>query len=330
MKKFLMTAACGLLAFSLSVFAACGDDTPKKGTVEGDFSQEATETEVTDAADALDSAFESGTLIGDVESEDWSFGAALSAEAEIKFTVDGESSTTSFSLDYKLTGAPGETDSLALAGAGSFSLKGEESADMSVYNDADNVYIDMSSAEGGAKIRMSWSALFETIGSLGGSMLPAAMAADTQLPAESQPGGSEPGASDTATEEENWFADLFLSLTEAGFKIYVDDSDGVKVKISATDSVMAALAADLGSDTGAAGLAFEEGAVLDAYIAMDKDGALSQVSAVVDISATMTMEGAAVGFALSGNISVSSFDGKVELPSDLSSYMDMSGAAMTA
>lgn len=339
MKKALSLVTALLLVFALAMFAACsGNDPADTGKIEGDY-KEATAAELTTALASV----EADKLFGDTEAEDWKFGVNANANFSVNGKMGAAEMNISTELSYLLNIANGENDLAMKGSAGAkFTAKIDkdfmgtpEAVDVTVdakaYNDNEYVYVDATGKMAGEddqniKGKMS----LEDVMGMVGDYLP--MTAD-----EDVDGGMEEGSSFD-------LASIAAMAEELGFKIALDTSDGVKIRLTADkevfDTIVEMVMAQMGvlTEEGdeeeiASPIEFTK-AVFELYIQIDKNGQFVAVASNFDIAvsvdpAMMTMQDAAADdstkltLGVSGVLSVQVSSKTVSLPSDLDSYTDL-------
>lgn len=179
MKKFVAVLMSTTLLCSLALFASCSDDNGNIGKMDGNFDAEATDAELAEALTQMQSAISGGTILGDTDSQDWSFGFEARMDFDFGMTVTGAGGTETVNIDlgagYQLA-----LDDEGMKGAGNLSLSGNDTNqtnidyDIGLYNDVDYMYFDMSSVAENAKFKISWDTLLDAADSVGtpGAVLP--------------------------------------------------------------------------------------------------------------------------------------------------------------
>ena len=327
MKKLMAVLMSTTLFCSLALFTACSDERENIGKMDGDFSTEATDEELAAALMSVQRAVDNNTILGgDMEAADWSFGFDAGLDLDFDMTVSGAASTETVNIDlgagYQLV-----IDNEGVAGAGNLSLSGNATNqtnidyDIGLYNDVEYMYFDMSSVETGAKFKMTWENLMNAADSVGsgGVIVP-------------DPGTTLSAAADTGTDSEGGqgsdsavsadIAEIIAGLKEAGCKVYIDDSDGLKIKLSVSENTVGMILAAVGAEAEGISemLAFDT-FKLDLYFAMTAEGVFSQISADFDIDMNLNLGNlGSYDFDLSGGVYMKAYSGEVELPEDLASY----------
>ena len=327
MKKLMAVLMSTTLFCSLALFTACSDERENIGKMDGDFSTEATDEELAAALMSVQRAVDNNTILGgDMEAADWSFGFDAGLDLDFDMTVSGAASTETVNIDlgagYQLV-----IDNAGVAGAGNLSLSGNATNqtnidyDIGLYNDVEYMYFDMSSVETGAKFKMTWENLMNAADSVGsgGVIVP-------------DPGTTLSAAADTGTDSEGGqgsdsavsadIAEIIAGLKEAGCKVYIDDSDGLKIKLSVSENTVGMILAAVGAEAEGISemLAFDT-FKLDLYFAMTAEGVFSQISADFDIDMNLNLGNlGSYDFDLSGGVYMKAYSGEVELPEDLASY----------
>ena len=178
MKKFAALLMSMTLLSSLALFVACGDSDKQEnqGKLDGDFSTEATDEEVTAVLTKLQNAVDGNTFLGDTAAEDWSFG--FDAGADVSFSMvglepgSGENAQVGANVHFDLgVGYKLIIGNSAVSGAGDLSVKGSGSVmgsnanySAKIYNDADYLYMDMSSVPGYPKVKLTYETVMGAIG----------------------------------------------------------------------------------------------------------------------------------------------------------------------
>ena len=327
MKKLMAVLMSTTLFCSLALFTACSDERENIGKMDGDFSTEATDEELAAALMSVQRAVDNNTILGgDMEAVDWSFGFDAGLDLDFDMTVSGAASTETVNIDlgagYQLV-----IDNAGVAGAGNLSLSGNATNqtnidyDIGLYNDVEYMYFDMSSVETGAKFKMTWENLMNAVDSVGSGGVIVPDPGTTLSAAVDTGTGSEGGqGSDSAVSAD--IAEIIAGLKEAGCKVYIDDSDGLKIKLSVSENTVGMILAAVGAEAEGISemLAFDT-FKLDLYFAMTAEGVFSQISADFDIDMNLNLGNlGSYDFDLSGGVYMKAYSGEVELPEDLASY----------
>ena len=327
MKKFLAVLLGILLVFSLTAMAACKEDkdSGESGNmVGGNFTQEATEEEISEVLNTVQSAFESGSIVGEPVDGKWNFGLEMNADLDL--TVAAEDTTESIALksDYQFSYGLVEegvgAGSRLVKGAGAAALTANgETISFDFYNDESYVYIDMSTVQTGMKLKISIDSLMS-----GGSYVPVPDDAAEVMAAESS--GEVTGTIDVS--------EFMNMLDQLSIKVYVDTTDGLKVKVSATqeslEKIVALIVAESGGSVSEEMLpSFETDTKIDFYLALTEDGKLEQMGLDMDFGMTLPIADVSssqvsyINMTADGTVSVKTYAGDVTLPSDLGSYTDV-------
>lgn len=329
MKKLMAVLMSTTLFCSLALFTACGDERENIGKMDGDFSTEATDEEFAAALTSVQRAVENNTILGgDMEAADWSFGFDAGLDLDFDMTVSGAASTETVNIDldagYQLV-----IDNAGVAGAGNLSLSGDATNqtnidyDVGLYNDVEYMYFDMSLNQSQMKFKMTWETLAKIADSAGSGSV-AVPGTEAVLSAAADTGADNEGGqgSDSAVSAD--IAEIIAGLKEAGCKVYIDDSDGLKVKLSVSEDTVDMILAGLGTELeGISEMISFSAFKLDLYFAMTADGVFSQVSADINIDMSMNLGNlGSYDIALSGGVYVKAYDGEVKLPDDLGSYIE--------
>lgn len=331
MKKFVAVLMSATMLCSLALFASCSDDNGNIGKMDGNFDAEATDEELAEALTQMQSAISGGTILGDTDSQDWSFGFEARMDFDFGMTVTGAGGTETVNIDlgagYQLA-----LDDEGMKGAGNLSLSGNDTNqtnidyDIGLYNDVDYMYFDMSSVAENAKFKISWDTLLDAADSVG---TPGAVLPDTTEPtmsAAADTGSESDGDQQTDTAVSADIAEIIAGLKEMGCKVYIDDADGLKVKLSVSENTVDMILAALGAELQGISELIEFSAFkCDLYFAMTAEGVFSQISADIDIDMSLDLSGLGVGsydIDFSGGMYVKAYSGEVEVPDDLASYIE--------
>lgn len=323
MKKILALAVSVLMFGSLMLFTACGEE--NIGKMSGNFKKEATAEEFAVAAERMQDAAEQDKVLGgDLESENWTFGLDSRAKLTVKTTVNDTESSVKLDAGYKIsfTNEKAEdkiTTKITGAGDVSYNEGGSKSDEKSFkfYNDSEFAYIDMSSVTEGMKIKMELKNVLSML------MLFANSSSGLSVSMSVNDGESAADAEMSATVE---IQEVFSTLVSAGCKVYIDDSNGLKIKISVTAEALTQLLSEAFADMEIpVPYSVSAAAKCDLYFALDKEDKFAQVSADFDIS----LAGAATGgsaesasVTLKGGFYVKAYTGTVALPADIDTYSE--------
>lgn len=298
MKKFLALIVSALLAVTLFAFAGCGNE----GVVSGNY-KEVTADELKVALDDVDATKISEGLKG--------------YEIASKFDVQSNGSTAlvaNISLNDKTV----YDENNDLKGNGTLSLNfkygdDEFTANGNSYISDGYVYTDTSGKTNGEeqprqKLKFEYGGVLDYVKNL----LPVTFA---------------------TTSTSGTFDSIIQLLNEYSIKVSMDNSNGLKLKLSFTEDTIKDLLAELpvGADTGL--MQFNK-FLFDVYFALDSEGRFSQLSLNTDIDITaraVTLQSSAepseTTIKLTGYIAVKSYNGAVKVPDGLStdpSYVDQS------
>lgn len=317
-------AAC---AFTLS---ACGNTTDYDiGVVSGNYGAAATSEQVDSAMQTISQ----NAPFGDTEAADWSYGLNIKANLGITAnfpemtapdSIFMKTSNLGISTDYSLslTNSAEESDiGFDIKGSGSLSVNatadGEKTNfNANMYNDSSYAYLHMAAIGymPETKVKISFQDIMNEIG----GMLP---------PDSTDPDVTEPDPG-TDIETDLTPVDLLGSLTELGFDVYIDESDGLKIKMSATEESFAAILEQAGmSDPDA--VRFNQ-SVFDVYFSLDADGNFEKfgikiginLSATV-VAATETSAAQVAAIGISCGFALTPFNGTITMPNDLNEYISM-------
>lgn len=284
MRKILTIAMAAVLAFGAFAMSGCGDKTFK-----GNYKTEATAEEVRTALTGIDlgsAAEQSGGFEMDFK---------LKLNTEMSINAQGASISSESGMDYKgdlAVKAEGET----ISGAGKISGKttgeGKSSMNASMYIAGEFIYLDMKLTSGGQKLEQKIK-------------MPLSLDGVIPFNALSAEAGNEASSPSFDVEE-------LIAMMERGVKVYLDESDGTKIKISVTKEFLM-------EEIGEAGITLSDAGV-DIYVVLDENDALVGVKADMKIKGETETSGMNMKIDLNFGVSVKSGDVKVALPSDLDSY----------
>lgn len=328
MKKSVLAVASILLAGSLLAFTGCNDG-GSTGIVKGNY-KEATPAEAAEAVKDIDMT----NAFGDPTAEDFKFG--FEAKADLSFnmsysmsmnsqTVSEMKADGSVKANYQIVVEPTE-EAFNMAGKGDMSMKANVSqtagdktetntTEMSgnLYQDTDYLYVDATmkanDKEQAAKVKISFEDILETImGEIGGAF----MTIDEQ---ESElPDGAITGGVDVSMN----LGTAINALIEAGFTVSLDQSSGLKIKISADKTLILSAMGEIDElPVDLSGLEFSADEIA-VYLSFDKDGKFVQAGVNVNVAAKMDVSeqgmGMKVDVSVKGGVELKLFNGTVTLP----------------
>ncbi len=281
MKKAGIAVAGFLLAGTLFACTACGEGgaNANTGKVEGDFSEEATAEQLSAAIAKIDTE----NAFGDMTADDWKLGVQISADLSmgVKATVsDGKQSATSetstviggkfdFSVDKQMNLlAAGNLKLTATQKANGQSEKEESS--FKAYLDSDFAYAEANANGETQKVKVSVSELMEAIK----GMIPVS---------------SDETEGDIVEEEEFDIAAILGGLAEVGGKIYLDESEGLKIKIGFDETFIRSAMEEIPEYAEMAEYLQFDSCVLDFYAVFDRDGKFGQISFNANVAAKMEL-----------------------------------------
>lgn len=308
MKKFLAIIASAILAVCMFAFAACDNNgnNDNSGVVAGDY-KEPTEDELKTTIDDVDEdkIFEGLT------------GYELDAKFNVNISADGTDSDMAAALNFKVT-----TANQSLLGTGTASLTSSGDNGMNVNA---NVYLDSSYAYANV---MGLSQV------LGSDEFKAKVNYGTLL--EGVTGKLPMAAEEEAEPDESLnLAEMLALLDEYKIGVGLDNSNGLKLKLSVTEESVWLLAAEGGLSpieiASYKKMVTFNTFVFDVYFALNEDGSFSQASVNLDIDAALTVpqiglasaEGAGMALKVKGYLTVKAYSGSVTLPEELENYTDM-------
>ncbi len=340
MKKVSFAVASVLLAGSLVAFTACGEG-GSVGKVNGNFKNVATAQEVQTALSSIDfeKAFGTGETIG----------LQLVAEMDVSAKMAAGSNKVAFSFDYALQGPKSALGSIVTApqaseeenqpeiawkdyasvifenfvSAGKFDLttkqtEGNSSMETtigaSIYQDANAIYLDSNLGGQPLKAKVSVAELLEVFDEMlqPGDDIPdigndSSLETFAVIDSETTP-GDEPTDGD-GTDVINP-GDILGGLQEKGLNVYIDDSNGLKLKFSASSELILSAFQDAGLAIDASAL---RASTIDFYLVFDGNGQFTQVS--FDVNVKVKMEG--LDFSMQGGLALKSYSGTVTLPAGI-------------
>lgn len=324
MKKFIAILASFALALSALAFTACTTE-ENIGVVEGNYVEADVET--------LNSALAKV----DFDVEEIAQGAGLDFAAKSAFSLDVPdmyAANGAIDVGYKLK-ASTESEALNLAGAGSGSVsfnvtagntKTEGKYSANVYNDAQFVYFD---ANIGEPVQGKIDVLKLMEDSVGG------LPGDGDYPDVDLP---DAGADLPATLIPD-INELVVQLEAMGVKVYIDDGNGLKIKISLTTEVVQNLLNKAIEEAAGTDAALDQMLEIvklltltnvraDFYFVFDAEGKFVQFSEDIEVAATMKSEAGViqapdVTFNLKSSAYVKAYSGEVTLPEAIKDYPDM-------
>lgn len=273
MKKILRITLCLILSLSVLSLFACGGD----NTFEGNFKHEATEEELTQLAGALSSE----DLVADSNNIGFNLSLTMSSSSDSSFSEDyTQSSDMSFDFDMKMKVTSNGEDApvMKMSMDGKFNIdvdvqtpsktsKTKVSGDANAYADATGLYIgyNMKAKENGKEESVSEKTKFsiEEFGAVLEGLLGSFTPEDPDV-------SDEPGDLD--------FSALISKAEELGLKVYVDASNGYKVKISIPYSALSDYIEDVDGDITLN--------TCDLYITLDKDNRLVGIKFEIEMENT--------------------------------------------
>lgn len=340
MKKLIAAATCTLL---LGTFAlcACGDGEEPKGQIKGNY-VEITSSELTEKLSGITTE----KLFGDTSADDWRFGVECTSDIEIVADIEakgGENATPFINLDLeeqstlktmlyssdrpelnnksiklqnnnKLKGKLGKSEMLGVDEDIDFDYS------INVHADDDYIYLqipDMSALPlpfeiAAGKFKTPTKNLFFTLADI----LPTTVA--------------------RAAEGDSEATDDFIK--DYSLKAYIDESDGLKIKLSANKQSLYALLEEMGvSKATAEDFATFNNFAIDLYFEQAESGKFERAGLVVDIDGRLNIKEGDLSEdipTLSGpvkikaDVAVKSFIGEIILPSaeQLEEYTDISAS----
>lgn len=330
MKKTALVLAGFMLAGAALSLTGC-DNGGSIGKIDGNFKDEATKEQI----------FAATTDINMNQSFDTANGFGLELNTEFDFSVNtkttyqnqtGESKVSGdLNAEYKFTAALPEGEQVPVfLGAGNFGMNmkmnnkiaganttTETKASANMYNDSQYVYLDAKFSDTPMTVKFSIEDLLGQIG--GNGQLPGLPGEDELLPAPQEVGDitTDGNESDTEDGTEYNLSTVLANMQEKGFKVYLDTSKGVKVKVSTSQDMVNRILSQIELEVPTDALEFSA-CVFDIYMAFGEDGKFTQVGIDIDIavSVDLEIEGVATSttFNMKGGVSLKTYAGTVTLP----------------
>lgn len=283
MKKAGIAVAGVLLAGTLFACTACGEGGANTGIVNGNFTEEASSEQLNTAIEKIDT----DNAFVDMTQETWKFGLQLSVDLEVKTTTtvtignDSAKSESTNKIGGKLDFSMDQDMSMLANGNFTSSTKvtgdGENASaqgKVNVYLDGSYVYVDATADGESEKMKISMADIMGSIG----DMIPM-----SESEAEGEP-VEDIGSFD--------ISEVLAELADMGGKVYLDESDGLKIKISfGKELILGAMDEIPNFGEMSAMLKFDEACALDFYVVFDKDGKFGQFSFNTNITGSMDMSG---------------------------------------
>ena len=306
MKKLLTVTVAALLAVSVCAFTACTDKNTKEsvGVIKGNYK----EVEAAQLQTVLE------TVENNTESN--LSGLEFTADLSLSYGVANVMSVSAdASLAYKLAMTVSEEEiDVAGSGEGKLNYKSETAIadgskttvetpyDFKIYNDCDYMYLDVSKGTD-QKLKIGLDEIFDRV-------------------IDYIPGDDE--------GEETSVAEMLGTLSEAGVKTYLDNTDGIKIKLSITkdcfdkvlenviDSTDGVIPDEIAGMITAFTSSLEFTALkFDMYFAFDNAGTFLQFATDIDIALTVDASAMGMGeisLSVKGGFSVKAYSGTVTLP----------------
>lgn len=340
MKKILAVVLSLLLVCTFGFMVGCdkpsdseSDDITKSeidAVTKGDY-KEPTDAELEQALTSISI----DNLFGDMTKEDWKFGLEVKADVSGSAINGEETYEADGSVEYKVSIAKAATG-LDIKGAGAANLtlkypmsvssapEGEENTatavqtvqsvlQANIYNDSEMVYLGASKKDGDAeaeelKIKISYEAI--------GAMLQEIIGGFDQNTQPYAEAGTETG-----------FDQVLATMKQLGIKVLMDNSDGIKIKISADKNALnnillmvlqlvgdseLPMAGDA-SQTPQLPVSISDQSKVEIYFVVDKDGKFVAFASKAELGATVTVEDQTGQINAKASISVLSKDITVSL-----------------
>lgn len=340
MKKFLVLAMASMMTLSVGLLSACADPAgpggvKPDGTISGNY-KEPTRDELSAAL----SHIETDQVVGDTQSADWALHLGASLEAGFSFTVgEGESALTGSGkadLEAALSLEKNEDNTSAdLAGLSAtineakVTLPGDDgkpvaySAEGGAYVDtAGTAYADLTLKGGEDELTVKGKdSLSDLLQLIGGLVSSAPMAGYSLLSEQAQDGTGEISGEASA---QLFSADELLEvLAQYSVKLEMDDSEGLKFRLTASAETVAKIMEEQNVE---ADLAFTQCNIV-LYVALDESYMLQAVSLVADVEGSVAANAAlmmpAVSFEANLKLSFGVEEkSSVKVPADLDSYTE--------
>ena len=321
MKKVFALLAAGAVSMSMLAFAGCGDSSD--GVIKGDYTEKTPE-ELESIIDGIDE----DKIFGGNEEGAPNLNLGLKVNLSGSYSMgDMMSGSVSTDLNFKLA-----SNENGFVGTGSGSLKTSSTTSV------EDVTMKTSAEYKGTAYLENYIAY---LGATGTSTTSAAGQNQKQeidqkikinlLEVIENIGGNDGSVDAPSPDDSNLsVSDLLALAQQYGVKVTVDDKNGVKFKLSATeDTVWAVAGSFLDGD-----LADIKEAVtinkfqFDLYFALDKDGAFSGASTVFDIDVKVDSslfgmlfeesgEAPVLSVAVKGSVEIYTHKDKVSVPSGL-------------
>lgn len=325
MKKFLAALLACVMLLGVTALVGCGNN----GTIPGNYSELAGEEDWNKVAEALSSE----TALGDTEEKGWSFGFDANADLTLHTLFGGKTTDAQAKISYLLA-----LTQTSLTGKGSAELSATSSEDQKeekmslsgdVYNEDRYLYFDGKYSETG-KDDWTGKLKIDVTNYLPGYSPAPSPDATVQAYTGNVLFETVPGLTDTDNALTGLAAVSLQEIAaELALKVEADFSDGVKIKISATEATFRILAKLLYEQAGAtedtATVAIDA-SVLEVYIHIDKNGIFAEAAAKADfgltigLPATDTAEESKTELSAKGTVSVKVNYSAPSLPDDLDRY----------
>lgn len=271
---FLALLMGGTLALS-----ACANDN-HDAVIKGNYKQP-TQAELDSALASINA----DNLFGNTEN--LKIGLSLSGSLSLTVAQNDTESSEALSLSYLLN-----ADNSSVAGAGNFAMtetineKSEVVASAALYNDTDYFYMDVSYEGMNIKGKLSYASIAHVI--------------ENKLPTDQLPVPELPEGDFT-----------IQAMAEAGIDVWLDTSDGIKLKLSANDTFFNNAFAEISPDE----ISFTD-KTLEIYLYINKDGLFEQMSALIKIGMENPAD-TSERVDIDGSLVLKRTNETVTLPSDL-------------
>lgn len=319
LKKILAVAAAALICGSLAL-AACGENAKPKGEISGNY------TEITAAElDAKLQTLDANGLFADSSAEDWQFGTEITGNAEFSAHtqtfgnapfIDGEINISG-KTQVKLTRPQSGTDGFAVKARSNLKIQGgiKKSEALGIDKDIAADY-DINAFADGANLYFQlpdMSNISSDFPAAGKYMLPLKYLIEGII-------GLLP-----PTVAKMQLPDVQKIVNSFKLKAYADDSNGLKLKVSADkESFYAAMQNFPGMTAERAenAASFDKFAV-DLYFETDSDGGFMRAGLIIDIDGNLSLKGGEFGndsprangpVKLKADLSARKFNGEIVIP----------------
>lgn len=337
MKKFIAIASAALICGTLALSACNGDGGAQGGEIAGNY-VEITTAELNEKLNT----FSSNKLFGDTSEEKWKFGAEIGETLDITVATRSGAEQNSSPLIDGRANLNGQTQfiltsSQSQTALGGMSLRARSSQKLTgSLKKCELLGLDKDiSADYNVNAFADGENLYFTLPDL------------SDLPLDAPPEGKYRLPLQDIIDKIKSFLPQTEALAEAPDKIsawaeeyklkaFADETDGLKIKVSADATSLYAVMEnflDMTAEQAKAAAAFDAFAV-DLYLETDSEGAFVRAGFTIDIDGSLSLEEGALGedfpavygsVKIKGDVSVKKFAGEVVLPNseELNEYTDL-------